>query len=109
MFLISSCRWLALAPLLAAAAALAQQAPLAPIEYRSALQGYQPYSEEKTLPWKGANETVGQIGGWREYAREAAEGKKPDAKQTHGNKPDEKEPEAKPHSHQHAPQGGSQR
>lgn len=43
-------------------------------DYRSALEGYQPYSETQMVPWKAANETVGQIGGWRAYAKEAAEG-----------------------------------
>lgn len=43
-------------------------------DYRSALEGYQPYSETRMVPWKAANDTVGQIGGWRAYAKEAAEG-----------------------------------
>ncbi|MDB5890275.1 MAG: hypothetical protein JWP47_1106 [Polaromonas sp.] len=40
--------------------------------FRSALDGYQPYSEEKTLDWKLANEQTARIGGWRAYAREAS-------------------------------------
>jgi hypothetical protein len=43
----------------------------APSEYRSALESYQPYTEEKIRPWKEANDTVGRIGGWRAYAKEA--------------------------------------
>lgn len=46
----------------------------APGDYRSALEGYQPYTETKMVPWKAANDTVGQIGGWRVYAKEVAEG-----------------------------------
>jgi hypothetical protein len=46
----------------------------APGGYRSALEGYQPYSEEKIVPWREANDTVGKVGGWRAYAKEAAEG-----------------------------------
>jgi hypothetical protein len=46
----------------------------APGQYRSALEGYQPYSETEMVPWKAANDTVGQIGGWRAYAKEAAQG-----------------------------------
>ena len=38
--------------------------------YRSALEGYRPFAEEKPVPWKQANDTVGRIGGWRAYARE---------------------------------------
>jgi hypothetical protein len=82
MFSISSRRWLALAALFAATAAGAQQAQQAPPtgpKYQSAFQDYQPYSDEKALPWKEANDTVRQIGGWREYAREAAGAKKPHA------------------------------
>lgn len=41
--------------------------------YRSALENYQPYAEEKVLPWKEANDTVRAIGGWRAYAKEANE------------------------------------
>lgn len=55
-------------------AAPGTQSQPAPGEYRSALQGYQPYSEAQLVPWKEANDTVGKIGGWRAYAKEAAEG-----------------------------------
>ncbi len=63
----------------ASAAATGTLAPVtrtqtAPGGYRSALEGYQPYSEEKIVPWREANDTVGKIGGWRAYAKEAAEG-----------------------------------
>ncbi|TWO63328.1 hypothetical protein FN976_28585 [Caenimonas sedimenti] len=66
-------------PARAAASAVATPAPVAraqaaPGEYRSALEGYQPYSESKMVPWKEANDTVGKIGGWRAYAKVAAEG-----------------------------------
>lgn len=40
--------------------------------FRSALQDYQAWTDEKQVPWQQANETVRQIGGWRAYAREAA-------------------------------------
>lgn len=62
--------WLPL--LLAAVHAHAQDAPAARLEFRSALQDYQPFSEEKQVPWKQANEAVREAGGWREYAKEAA-------------------------------------
>ena len=39
--------------------------------YRSALENYQPFADEKVLPWKQSNETVDRIGGWRAYAKEA--------------------------------------
>lgn len=39
--------------------------------YQSAFEGYQAYSDDKVLSWKESNDTVGKIGGWRVYAREA--------------------------------------
>lgn len=41
--------------------------------YRSALTGYRRLSNDEPMPWREANDTVGRIGGWRAYAREAAE------------------------------------
>jgi len=58
----------------AAASAPVAQTQTTPGQYRSALESYQPYSENKMVPWKEANDTVGKIGGWRVYAKEAAEG-----------------------------------
>jgi hypothetical protein len=48
-------------------------------EFRSALDGYQPYTEEKIRSWKDANDTTARIGGWRAYAKEAQQGTAPDA------------------------------
>ncbi|MGE3347746.1 MAG: hypothetical protein AB7I35_09960 [Ramlibacter sp.] len=45
--------------------------PAAPPAFRSALEDYQPYTDEKTLNWKEANDLTARIGGWRAYAREA--------------------------------------
>ena len=42
------------------------------LSYRSPLAGYQAFTEESVISWKQANDTVGRIGGWREYARESA-------------------------------------
>ena len=44
--------------------------------FQSAFEGYQPYTDEKTGNWVEANDTVGKIGGWRVYAKEA---RQPDA------------------------------
>jgi hypothetical protein len=54
-----------------AASATTTQASTTP--YRSAFERYQPFAEEKVLPWKEANDTVRAIGGWRAYAKEANE------------------------------------
>jgi hypothetical protein len=35
------------------------------------IENYKPFSDEPLIPWKDANDNVGRIGGWREYAREA--------------------------------------
>ena len=45
----------------------------ATIPYHSAFAGYQPFSDEKLHPWKESNSTVKAVGGWRAYAKEAAE------------------------------------
>lgn len=82
-----------LALLGAAAGAQAQNRPPAnapavaasPPAWRSAFYGYQPFSEEKTLSWRQANDTVQDIGGWRAYAREAAQ---PASAAASGSKPD---------------------
>ncbi|WP_309678600.1 hypothetical protein [Polaromonas sp.] len=51
----------------------------APPAFHSALEGYQSYTEEKTVDWKEANDGVGRIGGWREYAKQAQQPDKGDA------------------------------
>ena len=45
--------------------------------YRSALEGYQRYTDEKTVNWKEANDATARIGGWREYAKEASQSQMP--------------------------------
>lgn len=55
----------------------ASQAPGQAPSFRSALEGYQPFSDQEVGAWKEVNDTVGRIGGWRVYAREAQEGTKP--------------------------------
>jgi hypothetical protein len=76
MFNFLPARWLAALPALAALAAGAQTGPAPttaqPLSFRSAMEGYKPFTEEKPIPWKEANETVHQRGGWRAYAKEGA-------------------------------------
>lgn len=86
---LSPAQWLAVLPTLAALTVSAQnaEAPTATIQspevsFRSALEGYQPYTDEKIVNWKEANNNAGRIGGWREYAKEASQpesGAKPQA------------------------------
>ena len=47
--------------------------PVAPPVFSSVFDGYQPYTEEKTANWRQANDNTARIGGWRAYAKEAAE------------------------------------
>ncbi|VTY36561.1 Uncharacterised protein [Xylophilus ampelinus] len=87
MFHLSPARWLAVFPAVAALSAVAQPAPApspAPasaaateasppvLTYKSALDGYRPFADDKTIPWKEANETVYRRGGWQAYAKEAS-------------------------------------
>ena len=44
--------------------------------YISPFSDYRPLGEDKNSAWKDANDTVGKIGGWRAYAREAAQAMK---------------------------------
>ena len=41
------------------------------VSYTSPIVNYQPFVDEKVTSWKAANDQVGQIGGWRAYAKEA--------------------------------------
>lgn len=82
MFHSSPARWLAVFPAMAALAAGAQPAPAnsgtdaastpPALTYKSALEGYRPFADEKPIPWKEANETVYRRGGWQAYAKEAS-------------------------------------
>ena len=44
---------------------------IANVQYQSAFSDYVPYSEQSIESWRQANDTVGEIGGWRTYAKEA--------------------------------------
>jgi len=47
--------------------------PAAPaqLSYTSPLNDYQAYADQPVQSWLEVNDTVGRIGGWRTYAREA--------------------------------------
>ena len=81
--------------LLAAIAAAADAQTTAPLPYAtdpanaqaavpravhsSAFAGYRRHAEAAPIAWKEANDSVARIGGWRAYAREAAEPSAPAA------------------------------
>lgn len=86
MFSFPPAGWLAALPALAALTLSAQEAtpaaasaPADALAFRSALQGYRPFADEPVMSWKEANDTVGRIGGWRSYAREAEQAETPAA------------------------------
>jgi hypothetical protein len=56
-----------------------------PIElvYQSSFQNYQRYSASDIQTWRQTNDTVKDIGGWREYAKEIAQ--EPDTKPSSAN------------------------
>jgi hypothetical protein len=82
MFTFSPARWLATLPVLVALAAAAQTGgeaqPTAQVEaapalsFQSAMEGYKPFTDGSSVPWRQANETVHQRGGWQAYAKEAS-------------------------------------
>lgn len=47
--------------------------------HQSAFAAYRAHTEAVPIGWKQANDTVNRIGGWRAYAREAAETNAPPA------------------------------
>ena len=75
--------WLAVIASMASAAASGQPPPSGEnlpsprrvLTYRSALDGYQPFTDEKPIAWLQANETVHSRGGWQAYAREVSSSK----------------------------------
>ena len=94
-FSITLC-WLSLLawPLAGTAQTPATPAPLA---YKSAFEGYQPFTDDKTVNWKEANDNVARIGGWRAYAKQAQEiDSKPSNKPLPATKPGETVLKGKP-------------
>ena len=87
--------WLAIAALPFYIGVAHAQTSSAPAPYRSAMEGYKPYTDEKIVDWKQANDSTGKIGGWREYAKEAQQSDAADAsaKPAPAGKP---APDAKP-------------
>ncbi len=53
------------------------QAAVPPLVYRSTVPQSAPPAEAQVGSWPKANETVWRIGGWRTYAREAAQSDAP--------------------------------
>jgi hypothetical protein len=73
------------------------------LNFRSALADYQPYKDQPVQPWRETNDEVGRIGGWRAYAKEAAQSAVP------GEKPaPETSPAAPRATDPHADHHGSQ-
>lgn len=43
------------------------------LHFESVFDGYKPYVHQPPAPWRQSVDRVGEVGGWRAYAREAAE------------------------------------
>ena len=67
----------------------------APAKFQSALENYRPYTDQKTGNWKEANDLTARIGGWRAYAKEAAQSE-PDPHAGHAKPPQVQPTQAKP-------------
>ena len=48
-------------------------AAVPPPAYESPFARYRVYADQDVAPWRETNDTAARIGGWRAYAREAAE------------------------------------
>lgn len=55
------------------------EVPVPQASHASSLARYRPAGETEVAPWKTTNDTVGRIGGWRAYAREASAAPAPSA------------------------------
>jgi hypothetical protein len=51
----------------------AEGAGLPALRFESVFDGYKPYVHQAPAPWRQSVDRVGEVGGWRAYAREAAE------------------------------------
>ena len=50
------------------------------LQYSSAIGAYQAYADQQVQSWREANDRVGEIGGWRTYAKEIKTGEPASAK-----------------------------
>ncbi len=64
------------------------------VHYTSPIADYQTFADEKVGSWRAANDKVGQIGGWRAYAKEAQQ-----PENTPTLAPTDAKPVAKPDPH----------
>ncbi|WP_157003205.1 hypothetical protein [Ralstonia sp. A12] len=55
------------------------QMPVPELAYSSAFAAYKGYADQPVTSWREANDTVGHIGGWRSYAKEATQAAVPPA------------------------------
>ncbi|AOX99052.1 hypothetical protein [Jeongeupia sp. USM3] len=56
------------------------------LSFESAFATYQAYKDESTGDWREANRLVDHVGGWRVYAKEAAQSGAADAHAGHGGR-----------------------
>lgn len=66
--------------------------------YRSAWSSYRPFTDEKVISWKDANDEVRRIGGWRAYLRESQNGQPSGSEGAARTAPTSKDSEKEPSS-----------
>ena len=67
---------------------LPQSASEQGVQFKSSFSEYMPYAEQSIESWREANDRVGEIGGWRAYAKEAQltrKQDKPEASTSHAH------------------------
>lgn len=57
------------------------------LQYSSPIGAYQGYADQSVQSWREANDRVGQIGGWRTYAKEIKTGEPAPAKDAPASDP----------------------
>ena len=70
----------------------------AQLPYQSIFDGYRRYTDAKLQPWKQTNAAVEAAGGWRAYAKEAAEPASPQPQDSSMAPPASAAPIANPHA-----------
>ncbi|BDI05350.1 hypothetical protein [Sphaerotilus microaerophilus] len=82
------------------------QATVPALRYESATAPYRRLGDEKTLPWRDANDAVARIGGWRVYAREAQQADPPTSAPPASARPASAPPSSAPPAAKPPGQGG---
>jgi hypothetical protein len=78
------------------------------VQFKSSFSGYVPYSEQSIESWREANDRVGEIGGWRAYAKEAHRTRAPSEPQDLTSQAQAQSQSQPQHSHSHPQTKGAE-